>query len=273
MALATALIVALGMAPRTAACRCGGEASLGLDGGEVLHLVPGAAAQVLPPPVQQPWEQQRVQRGAAVVIPGRVDRHPRTGDDLAVGGQGQGEKHRRLKHPAGPLVGERLPRRPLIHGDRGQVGDPGKSSRRAHPTAGTLITVLVGLVVVEVLALIVLGLGLRVDVVDIAQVHRCLVGVGAVPALATLMHPQPSRFGSARPTDGFAGGAAGDRHRHRLAHSSVGHSADVRANADPRRLRCQDGHIGPDVERCQQCSAAHAASPPSSDMPWGRSAP
>ncbi|HEX2563214.1 MAG TPA: hypothetical protein VHK25_04825, partial [Acidimicrobiales bacterium] len=41
--------------------RC--AAALGFDGGEVLDLVAGATAQVLPEPVDQLREMQRVERG------------------------------------------------------------------------------------------------------------------------------------------------------------------------------------------------------------------
>src|SRR5690606_25748574 len=85
----------------------GGEPALGFDGGEVLDLVAGAAAQVLPEPVHQLREVQRVEGGAPVVVGGRVD-----GDALGghppVGGEGEGEEHggpvgapvRRGEHPA-----------------------------------------------------------------------------------------------------------------------------------------------------------------------------
>ena len=53
-----------------------GESVLGFDGGEVLHPVAGAPAQVLPEPVDQLREVQRVQRGPPVVIAVGVDRRP-----------------------------------------------------------------------------------------------------------------------------------------------------------------------------------------------------
>jgi hypothetical protein len=46
----------------------GGEAALGLHGGEVLDLIASAAAQVLPEPVHQLREMQRVERGSPIVI-------------------------------------------------------------------------------------------------------------------------------------------------------------------------------------------------------------
>jgi hypothetical protein len=45
------------------------EPALGLDDREVLDLVAGAAAQVLPEPVHQLGEVQGVERGPAVVVP------------------------------------------------------------------------------------------------------------------------------------------------------------------------------------------------------------
>ena len=75
------------------------EALLRLDGGEVLHPVAGDPAQVLPEPVHQPREHHRVQRRPPVVVGGRVDREP--DPDRPVGGQGQGEEHRR---PVVPTV-------------------------------------------------------------------------------------------------------------------------------------------------------------------------
>jgi hypothetical protein len=41
---------------------------LGFEGGEVLHPVAGAPAQVLPEPVDQLREVQRIQRGPPVVM-------------------------------------------------------------------------------------------------------------------------------------------------------------------------------------------------------------
>ena len=71
--------------------RC--QPPLGFDRGEVLDLEPCATAQVLHPPVHQLGEVHRIQRGAPVVIPGRVDRAPLAADDPAVGGQGQRDEH------------------------------------------------------------------------------------------------------------------------------------------------------------------------------------
>ncbi len=106
------------------------EALLGFDGGEVLDLVAGAAAQVLPEPVDQLREVQRVQRGPPVVIASRADRG--TVADRAVGRQGQGEEHRRPvlpavgggEHPADGAVLDRHPR---------QVGSVIPAPGRPHP--------------------------------------------------------------------------------------------------------------------------------------------
>jgi hypothetical protein len=78
-----------------------GEAALGFDGGEVLHVGAEIAAQVLDEPVEQRGEGQRVLRGLGVVVPARVD-----GDagvvDPAVGRAGQGDKQGR---PEGRAIG------------------------------------------------------------------------------------------------------------------------------------------------------------------------
>ena len=52
----------------------GGEAPLGFDGGEVLHVLAEVAAQVLDEPVEQRGEGQRVAGGLVVVVGGGVDR-------------------------------------------------------------------------------------------------------------------------------------------------------------------------------------------------------
>ena len=49
-----------------------GEAPLGFDGGEVLHVVAEVAAQVLDEPVEQRGEGQRVPGGPVIVVGGRV---------------------------------------------------------------------------------------------------------------------------------------------------------------------------------------------------------
>jgi hypothetical protein len=49
-----------------------GEAALGFDGGEVLHVLAEVAAQVLDEPVEQRDEGQRVAGGLVVVVGGRV---------------------------------------------------------------------------------------------------------------------------------------------------------------------------------------------------------
>jgi hypothetical protein len=70
------------------------EAALRFDGGEVLDLVPGAAAQVLPEPVDDLREVQRVHRGPVVIVRVRVGRCPvRT--HFAVRGKCEGEEHAR----------------------------------------------------------------------------------------------------------------------------------------------------------------------------------
>jgi hypothetical protein len=71
-----------------------GEAFLGFDCGEVLHVVAQIAAQILNEPVEQRGEVQRVAGGLPVVVGvwiggGAVVKH------LAVAVQGEREEHRR----------------------------------------------------------------------------------------------------------------------------------------------------------------------------------
>ena len=85
-----------------------GTAFLGLDGAEVLHVPPDTAAGVLPEPVQQRREMDRVSRGPPVVIPlwvyrGPVAVHP------PVGIQGEGQER------GGPVAsGEDPPDRAFV---------------------------------------------------------------------------------------------------------------------------------------------------------------
>src|SRR5690349_24142926 len=68
-----------------------GESFLGFDGGEVLHWPAAGAAQVLPEPVDQLAEVDRVAGGAAVVVVPWVQ-WCSVGPNLAVGGHGQGDE-------------------------------------------------------------------------------------------------------------------------------------------------------------------------------------
>jgi len=52
-----------------------GQATLSLDGGEVLDLIAGAATEVLPEPVDQLREVQRIERRPPVVVPFGIDGH------------------------------------------------------------------------------------------------------------------------------------------------------------------------------------------------------
>jgi hypothetical protein len=193
-----------------------GEAALGLDGGEVLGPVAGAAAQVLPEPVHQLGEMQGVQRGAPVVVARGVDRcavapHP------PVGPQGQGQEHRgpvglavrRLVHP---------PDRPLVHRQPGQLGYALASPSRPHPPAA------LGLVLVP----LVLHLGQVLVVICGPVVFRFSL---EVPALPALLHPQPPGPVGARGAPVLAGGAAPDRHHADLAGLQVCDPGDHRAGA------------------------------------------
>jgi hypothetical protein len=67
------------------------EAALGFDGGEVLQVVAGQAAQVLDEPVEQRGEVQRVPRGRGVVIAVRVGGCA-VFPDAPVGRAGEGEE-------------------------------------------------------------------------------------------------------------------------------------------------------------------------------------
>lgn len=87
--------------------KVGREALLRFDGAEVLHVVPGAAAQGLPELVHQPGEEQSVEGSAAIVVAHRVGRDAGAGNDRAVAVQGEGEEHRR---PVG--LADRASRRP-----------------------------------------------------------------------------------------------------------------------------------------------------------------
>ena len=92
-----------------------GAAFLGFDGAEVLHIPPDTAAGVLPEPIQQRREVDRVAGGPPVVIPVRVDRRP-VGVDPAVGVEGEGEEG------GGPVAsGEHPPYRALVDRSAGQV--------------------------------------------------------------------------------------------------------------------------------------------------------
>jgi hypothetical protein len=70
-----------------------GQAPLWLDGGEVLHLVPGDPAQVLHEAVQEPGEVDGISSGGPVVVPVRV--HGDAGGPVhsPVGGQSDGDEH------------------------------------------------------------------------------------------------------------------------------------------------------------------------------------
>ena len=83
-----------------------GEAALGFDGGEVLHVEADRPAQVLPEPVDQLREMDRVPGRRPVVIGARVDRGAVGGVHPPVRAAGEGEEQRRPHQLA-----VRLPRR------------------------------------------------------------------------------------------------------------------------------------------------------------------
>jgi hypothetical protein len=92
-----------------------GAALLGFDGAEVLHIPPNTAPGVLPEPIQQRREMNRIPSGPPIVIPIRVHRHPVT-INPAIAVQGESEERggpvTPVKHP---------PHRALLHGSAGQV--------------------------------------------------------------------------------------------------------------------------------------------------------
>ena len=93
-----------------------GAPALWFDGGEVLHVPAGGAAEVLPEPVDEVTEVDRVAGGAAVVVARRVDGRA-VGVHAPVGGQGEREERggpvgapvRRLERAARRAVRDREP--------------------------------------------------------------------------------------------------------------------------------------------------------------------
>jgi hypothetical protein len=85
------------MVPSMAKWACGREPPLGFDAAEVLEVGASCAADVLPEPVEQRKEVDRVPRRMAVVIRSRVD----TGAvraDAAVAVEGERQEGGWLKH-------------------------------------------------------------------------------------------------------------------------------------------------------------------------------
>jgi hypothetical protein len=149
------------------------QAALGLDRGEVLHVIAGAATQVLPEPIHQLGEMQRIKRRPPVVVAVRVHGHALRVDS-PVGRQREGEEHRR---PVGLAIrcGEHAADRAVLHRQPGQLGGVLAAPGRAHPASRL---VLVGLVV----ALGVVGCGLML---------RFGVEVPPLPALLDAQPPGP----------------------------------------------------------------------------------
>jgi hypothetical protein len=117
---------------------------LALDGGEVLDVVPGAAPEVLPEPVDQLGKVQGVERRPAVVVAVRVDRDA-ADSDPSVGRQREREEHRR---PVGPAVRRREdpPDRAVVHGEPGQVRCVLAAPSRTHAAFWFVLVVLVAVV-------------------------------------------------------------------------------------------------------------------------------
>ena len=191
-----------------------GAAFLGFDGAEVLHVPADAAAGVLPEPVHQRGEVDRVSGGPPVVIALRVHRralavHP------AVGVQGQGEKGR------GPVApGEHPPYRAFVDGSPGQIrgvlAAPGGSLDRlgwwiewGEPTAypcraefGVEFGDRLGDLLTRDLVADGLAFGVGGEEIGPGGHQRLVVLTGRgpvgdrlrveVPALAALDHPQPA---------------------------------------------------------------------------------
>jgi len=94
---------------------------LRFDGAEVLHVPPDAAPGVLPEPVQQRREVDRVPRRPAVVVAPRVERRA-VAVDPAVGVQGEGQERRRAVAAAEHLT------------DRASLDWPAREVRGVLPT-------------------------------------------------------------------------------------------------------------------------------------------
>ena len=225
--------------------RC--QPALWLDRGEVLHLEPRPAAQVLHPPVDQLGEVHRIQRGPPVVIPGRVHRHPLTRDDPAVGGQRQGDEHRRPVRL--PVSGGETPaHRPGLHRPHRQIrGVTPAPGRPHHPTRPVTVGVQVlGILVVGVQVICLVGpvvvAGLEVDLGQL---------VDAVPALRALVHPQDPGPLRARRTPRLLGRPTGQDHRGRLTGDPVHQPPGQRAHTHALVLRQPRDHSLVPVQRVQ----------------------
>ena len=77
-----------------------GQAALRFDGGEVLHVEPDRPAQVLPEPVHQLREVDRVPGRGPVVVGARVDRRAVGRVHPPVGAAGQRQEQRRTDQPS-----------------------------------------------------------------------------------------------------------------------------------------------------------------------------
>ena len=216
------------------------QAPLRLHRREVLHLVRGAAAQVLPEPVQQAGEQQGIQRGPPVVVGVRVDRHPVA--DPPVGGQRQREEHRRPEGVAGDRVHVGAPDRAGRHRLRRQIGEPLHAAGGTAPARTRWPTVSGRL-----------GVGLvRGVVVRVGWLGL----VGQVPAFTALLHAQRPRPLRAGRTPRLAGRPARQRNRDPFAALPVQdlthqgpHTDPVAFGGDPHHRRRDPARHGGLVDR------------------------
>jgi hypothetical protein len=202
-----------------------GQAPLGLDGGEVLHVVARTPAQVLPEPVHQLGEVQSVERRAPIVVALGVEWHA-LGVDPPVRRQGQREEHRR---PVGLAVRRREHPSdgPFLHRQAGQLGCILAVPCRPHPTARLV------LIAVELVALAVVVVG------------QLVLGLGVeVPTLPALLHsqaPRPLRAGRAAV---LPGRSASDRYHQHLARLDIGHPGHDGPTAHPHSVRCRPDELG-----------------------------
>jgi hypothetical protein len=248
-----------------------GTAFLGLDGAEVLHVPPDAAAGVLPEPVQQRREMDRVSRGPPIVIPVRIHRGP-VAVHPPVGIQGKGQERR------GPVAsGEDPPHRPFVDRSawqiRGVLAAPGgaldrlgwqiKRGEPATDSGGAQFSVEFGDRVGDLLTgdLIADGLAFGVDREQIGpggHQRRVVLTrrspaddrfVRKVPTLAALGHPLPSGLVRTRPTLVFPGGPTSHRHHLDSAGDGVDPAHGQWPDTDAVPLGQSPGDISADRQR------------------------
>jgi hypothetical protein len=248
-----------------------GTSLLGLDGAEVLHLPPDTAAGVLPEPIQQRREMDRVPRGPPIVIPVRVHRRAPV-IDPAVGVQGEGQERRGSVAP-----GEDPSERAFFDWSAGQIGcvlaasggafdrfgwgiEWGESaaySERAEfgvefsDRVGDLLT---ADLITPGFAFGVGGqqIGPGGHQLRVVLTRRNPAGdrfVLQVPTLTALDHPQPTGLLRTRPTLVFPGGPAGHRHHLDAAGGGVDPAHGQWPDADTVQLGQSPGNISTDRQR------------------------